>query len=217
MSKAVIFDMDGLMFDTEFLVKEGWDIMGEKLGYGKLGYMINRTLGVNAKKSKEVFFEEFGHKVNFDELTEHTREYAYKYYDENGVPVKKGLYELLKYLKDKNYKLAVASSSRRESVIHHIEDAKVSEYFDAIVCGDMIENSKPNPEIYLRAARELNVEPKNCIALEDAPNGIKAASKAGMKVIMIPDMIEATDEIKEMVTVELEHLGEVIDYLESFN
>lgn len=217
MNKAVIFDMDGLMFDTEFLVKEGWDIVGKKLGFGELGYMINKTLGVNAKKAKEIFFEEFQHKVDVDELTKYTREYAYKYYDKNGVPVKKGLYELLKYLKDKNYKLAVASSSRRESVMHHIEDAKVSEYFDAIVCGDMIQNSKPDPEIYLRAAKELNVEPNNCIALEDAPNGIKAAYKAGMKVIMIPDMIEATEETKKMLTVQFEHLGEVIEYLENLN
>ena len=215
LKKTVIFDMDGLMFDTEFLVEEGWDFAGQKLGVGKLGYMISKTLGVNAEKTKEIFFEEFGDKVDIDELTRHTREYVYDYYAKNGVPVKPYLQKLLEYLKENGYKMAVASSSRRQSVMHHLENTKVVDYFDAIICGDMIEHSKPAPDIYLKAAEELNVNPEECYALEDSPNGIRSAKSAGMKVIMVPDMIKPTEDIKSLLDAEFEDLGQVIQYLKN--
>ena len=213
MWKAVIFDMDGLMFDTEFLVVKAWDKVGQDLGVGKLGFMINKALGTNADKTRELFYEEFKGKVDYDQVTKLSREYIYDYYDKNGIPVKEGLYELLDYLKEKNYKLAVASSSRRESVLHHLEDAKVTDYFDAIVCGDMIKNSKPAPDIYLKAAEELGVDPSECIALEDSPNGIRSANNAGMKVIMVPDLVEPDKEISDIIYLKLDNLKQAIKVL----
>lgn len=213
MWKAVIFDMDGLMFDTEFLVVKAWDKVGQDLGVGKLGFMINKALGTNADKTRELFYEEFKGKVDYDQVTKLSREYIYDYYDKNGIPVKEGLYELLDYLKEKKYKLAVASSSRRESVLHHIEDAKVTDYFDAIVCGDMIKKSKPAPDIYLKAAEELGVDPSECIALEDSPNGIRSANNAGMKVIMVPDLVKPDKEISDIIYLKLDNLKQAIKVL----
>lgn len=218
MIKAVIFDMDGLMFDTEFLVIKGWDYAGEKLGYGKLGYMIYKAIGTNSQKTKEIFYEEFGDKVDVDKLTECTREFVYKYYEENGVPEKPYLHEAIEFLHNSGYKLAVASSSRRQTVESHIKGAGLIDYFNAIVCGDMITKSKPDPEIYLKAAQELNVKPEECIALEDSPNGIKSAYNANMQVIMIPDLVKPTEEIKKLITTELKDLGEFISFVkEKYN
>ena len=142
-----------------------------------------------------------------------TREYVYDYYDKNGVPKKEGLDEILKYLKEKGYKIAVASSSRRQSVIHHLKDANIEDYFDAIISGDMIKRSKPKPDIYLEAAKVLNVRPKDCYALEDSPNGIKSAKNANMTTVMIPDLIKPNEELKKMVDYEFNDLNEFLKFL----
>lgn len=146
--RAVIFDMDGLMFDTERVFIEAWDYAGEKIGIGKAGYMTLKTLGMSVVMSRELWVKEFGEQYNEQELRRHTKEFLTKYYAENKVPVKKGLSILLKYLKDSSYKLAVASSSPRWEVESHLNDAEVFDYFSAIVCGDMVSKSKPEPEIY---------------------------------------------------------------------
>lgn len=213
--KAVVFDMDGLMFDTEFLVAEGWDYAGEKLGVGKLGYMVNKTLGVNHQKTKEIFYEDFGDKVDTEKLTELTREYVYDYYSKHGVPEKPFLHETIDYLKNNGYKMAVASSSRKETVHKHLKNAKIFDYFDAIVCGDMITCSKPDPEIYLKACNLLNEKPEDCYALEDSPNGIRSAYNANMFPVMIPDLIEPSDEISKLYRIKLNSLNDFITYLEN--
>ena len=109
--KAVVFDMDGLMFDTERLAILAWDYAGEKMGIGKAGYMVYKTLGVNVAASNEIWRSEFGAKYNEEELWNYTREFNNDFYANNKVPVKKGLYVLLDYLKNNGYKLAVASST----------------------------------------------------------------------------------------------------------
>lgn len=213
--KAVIFDMDGLMFDTESLVVKGWDYAGEKLGVGKLGYMVNKTLGVNHEKTKEIFYEDFKDAVDVEKLTEITREYVYSYYDKYGTPEKPYLHEVLNFLKENNFKLAVASSSRKQTVLKHLKSANILDYFQAIICGDMISNSKPHPEIYLKACEALNEDPSNCYALEDSPNGIRSAHAAKMVPIMIPDLIEPNEEIKKLYKVKLNSLGEFITYIKN--
>lgn len=105
----IIFDMDGLMFDTEKVFIMAWDYAGEKIGIGKAGYMVYKTLGMNIVSSYNVWKEEFGDRYNQEELRKYTKEFLQKYYSENTVPVKKGLYNLLNYLKENSCKMAVAS------------------------------------------------------------------------------------------------------------
>lgn len=147
----VIFDMDGLMFDTEKVFIDAWDYAGEQIGIGKAGFMIYKTLGMNIAASYRVWKEEFGDRYNQENLRKYTKEFLQKYYEENTVPVKKGLYTLLDYLQSMDSKMVVASSSPRWEVDKHLKDAGVKKYFVDIVCGDMIENSKPAPDIYLKA------------------------------------------------------------------
>lgn len=205
----VIFDMDGLMFDTERVFVEAWDYAGEKAGIGKVGYMVYKTLGMNIAASYHVWKEEFGDSYNQEELRKYTKEFLQKYYAENKVPVKKGLYNLLAYLKQINCKMAVASSSPRWEVEKHLKDANIYGYFQGIVCGDMIQNSKPDPEIYLRACELLKANPVECYALEDSKNGLLSAYRAGCKPIMIPDLWQPDDETLNIIFARYSDLDEV--------
>lgn len=212
--KAAVFDMDGLMFDTERVAILAWDYAGEKMGLGKTGYMVYKTLGVNVTASNQIWKDEFGDKYNEEELWKYTREFNADFYANNKVPVKKGLYVLLDYLKNNGYKLAVASSTSKRGVERNLKDAGVLEYFDALVCGDMVTNSKPAPEIYLKACEALGVEPSEALALEDSRNGLLSAHRAGMKVIMVPDLWEADEEIKGFLWSMCDDLEKVKEFLE---
>ena len=121
----VIFDMDGLMFDTEKVFIKAWDYAGERIGIGKAGYMVYKTLGMSIVASYEIWNEEFGDRYNQEELRKYTKEFLKNYYENNKVPVKQGLYVLLEYLKEANAKLAVASSSPRWEVEKHLNDAGI--------------------------------------------------------------------------------------------
>ena len=112
----VIFDMDGLMFDTEKVFIKAWDYAGERIGIGKAGYMVYKTLGMSIVASYEIWNEEFGDRYNQEELRKYTKEFLKNYYENNKVPLKQGLYVLLEYLKNANAKLAVASLSPRWEV-----------------------------------------------------------------------------------------------------
>lgn len=213
--KAVVFDMDGLMFDTEKVFIMAWDYVGEQMGIGKAGYMSLKTLGLNVEKSEQVLKEEFGDKYDQVTMRKLTKEFLTKYYSENRVPVKKGLYILLDYLKSEGYKLAVASSSPKWEVEEHMKDAGVFDYFQAIVCGDMVSKSKPEPDIYLKACEALQVNPKECYALEDSRNGLLAAHRAGCKVIMVPDLWQPDEEIEGILLGKCSDLEEVKDFLEN--
>lgn len=211
---TIIFDMDVLMFDTESIFIKAWDYAGEKMGIGKAGYMTMKTLGMSIQMSKKLWVKEFGNKYDEDLLRKYTKEFLQKYYSENSVPIKQGLYELLDFLKQHNYKLGVASSSPRWEVEKHLRDAKVYEYFNSIVCGDMISKSKPEPEIYLKACELLGEIPENCIALEDSKNGLLAAHKAGCKVVMIPDLWQPDEEIEKILYAKFNALDNVIGFLQ---
>lgn len=211
----VIFDMDGLMFDTERVFIEAWDYAGEMMGVGKAGYMVYKTLGMNSVASYEIWKEEFGNKYNQKDLSKYTKEFIEKYYRENKVPIKTGLYTLLEYLKKEKAKLAVASSSSRVVVEKNLDDAGVKDYFSVIICGDMIKKSKPEPDIYLKACEMLNENPKDCIALEDSKNGLLSAYRAGCKPIMVPDLWQPDEEILQIIKGKYSDLIEVKNAFEN--
>ena len=209
---TVIFDMDGLMFDTERVFIKAWDYAGEKIGIGKAGYMTLKTLGMNIIMSRKVWLEEFGDIYNEDSLRKYTKEFLVKYYSENKVPIKKGLHSLLDYLHNKGCKLAVASSSPKWEVESHLQDANVVDYFNVVICGDMISKSKPEPEIYLKTCEILKEKPEDCYALEDSKNGLISAYRAGCKPIMVPDLWQPDEEITRILYKKFANLEEVQKY-----
>ncbi len=210
--RAFIFDMDGLMFDTERVFIKAWDYAGEQMGLGKTGFMVEKTLGCNTQECERIWQETFPG-CDVAAMWAHSRVYMEDYYSRYTVSVKPGLHELLTYLKRKGYKLAVASSTPRRKVEKHLVDAHVRQYFDVVVAGDMVEASKPAPDIYLRACELLNEKPADCYALEDSRNGLISAHEAGCTPIMVPDLWQPDDTVKEFILGPYESLLDVRDWL----
>ena len=207
--KAVIFDMDGVMFDTESVCMKSWDTVGKEMGIGKAGYMVYKTLGMTAEAAIEILQNEFGKDFDARLFKQKGRECSYKYFNDFGVPEKPFLHEALDYLKSKDYKLAVASSTSSDSVFHHLKEKNITDYFDTVICGDMIKNSKPAPDIYLKACEELGERAENCIAVKDSKNGILSAYRAGMNVIMIPDLWQGEEKIDKLLFAKLKSLNDI--------
>lgn len=210
---TVIFDMDGTMFDTEKIFVQAWDYAGEKMGIGKAGYMAIKTLGMNVLMAKNIWRNEFKKNFNEELLQKYTYDFFIDYYLKNEIPIKKGLYNLLDYLYSNKYKMAVASSSPKNVIEYYLRRTNIQKFFTAIVSGDMLEKSKPEPDIYLLACELLGERPENCYAIEDSKNGLLSAYKAGCKVIMVPDLWKCDDETEKILTAKLNDLDEVINFL----
>ena len=142
-----------------------------------------------------------------------TRDNFWKIVDKEGLPLKKGAKELLAYGKSQGYKMAVATSSSREYAMGNLIRAGIDSYFDSVVCGDMVKKAKPDPEIYQKACESLGIQPEYCMAFEDAPGGILSAHQAGMHVIMVPDLVQPTQEIRELTHRVCDSLADVIGIL----
>ncbi len=214
MLEAVLFDMDGLMFDTERLCIRAWDYAGEKMGLGKAGYMVMKTLGVNQAAADRIWREEFGPRYDGEKLRAYAGEFRARYFAEHPVPVKPGLAELLPFLQGEGLRMAVVSSTPERQVRFLLEKAGVAAYFEAAVCGDMVSRSKPDPEIYRTACARLGVPPDACVALEDSRNGLLAACRAGCRPVMVPDLWQPDGEIQALLFGKLDSLGQLPRFLQ---
>lgn len=215
MIKAVVLDMDGTMFDTETLTLRAWEHIGKKIGYTITKETITKTIGLNEQNTKLILAKEFGESFDYEYFKKQYKDYIECYIQDNGIPLKNGLFELLDYLKDNQYKIAVATSTNNHRATFYFEHAGISKYLDAVVSGDMIEHGKPAPDIYLKALELINIAPKDALALEDSPYGILSASAAGLKPIMIPDLVEPDEEILKHVYKKFDSLIDVIALLEN--
>lgn len=214
MVKAVVFDMDGIIFDTESMTVSLWKKASEALGCADATPFKGEFMGLNTVYQRKYFSDKFGKDFPYDEFIQCANRYSAEYVAQHGVPVKPGLFELLNYLKQSGRLIAAATSTRRATVMHYFKDAGITDYFDRIICGDMVEKSKPDPDIYLKAANALGVAPQDCMALEDSPNGLTSAYHAGMKTVMVPDLIPPTPELQKMLFACVPSLSDVIPLLE---
>ncbi|MCL2451804.1 HAD family phosphatase [Candidatus Saccharibacteria bacterium] len=208
--KAVIFDMDGLMFDTDRLTMLLWQKICDSTGHDFTEEFWASMQGFNSEAFKRAFIERFGTDFDYDNKRKMRREMEEDHIKTKGVPVKNGLHQLLEYLKSKQIKMAVATSRKADIALNWLKQANVEQYFDVKVFGDDVKRSKPAPDIFLKACEELSVKPEETIVLEDSPNGIIAAYRAGTKPVMIVDFIDPTDEIRSTLYTEpLNSLSEV--------
>lgn len=213
MNKAIVFDMDGVILDTEILVLSCWDRIGKENNIKNTREVCKKCIGTTYTRTTEIFKENYGQDFPFEEYSKEVSKLFHEMSDNEGIPLKKGVKELLEYLKENNYKIGLASSTMIKYVTKELKDAGVYDYFDIVVGGDMLKKSKPEPDIYLLACEKLNVDPKETFAVEDSFNGIISAYRAGMKALMVPDLLEPNDEIKEYTHEIFKDLLEVKDYL----
>ena len=214
MIEAICFDMDGILFDTERLSVESWIAGAEKLGLGNIEKGVYGCIGLNRTDCRIFLKEVYGEDFPYDYFREQTSALFQERVEKAGLPVMKGAGELLTWLQEKGVKIALASSTGREKVLSHLRRADFTDFFQVVIGGDMVEHSKPLPDIYLKACELLGVKPENAIAIEDSPNGIRSAAAAGMLPVMVPDMVEPTPEIEELLYHKCDSLFAVRDFLE---
>jgi len=191
--QGAVFDMDGLLIDTERIVKIAWEQAGKEYDFPEAVDAYYHCVGLNAEGDHAYFLKRFGTDFNYDGFRGRARQLA-KQELADGVPVKEGAKEILQMLKDKGIKLAVASSTREVTVREELSRAGLLEYFDVVVTGDMVTKGKPDPEIYEKAMKALGLDNSVCIAFEDSKNGIRSAYRSGIFPIQIPDQIPANLE-----------------------
>jgi beta-phosphoglucomutase family hydrolase len=211
---AVIFDMDGVLIDSERISFKCFQEVFKEYNYTMDEKFYLKLIGRNVKSIKEIMEKEYGEDFPFEIIYRKKADMAYEITDKNGVIIKPGVHELLDYLNEKKYKIAVASSTRKERVLQLLEEAKIKDKVDYIIGGDQVENSKPNPEIFLKAAKGLEIEPEKCLVIEDSDAGIKAAHAAKMIGIHVPDMKFLEEDNKDLAYRICESLFEVKEYLD---
>lgn len=214
--KAVIFDMDGVIFDSERLVLEGWKEIAAKHGIPRIEEVYYRCIGVNAAVTREIFREFYGEDFPYDVYKKESSNLFHSRYGNGKLPLKPGAAELLAFLKEEGCLTGLASSTRQAVVEQEIRDAGLMPYFDDITCGDMLKKSKPEPDIFLMACEHLKVTPKEAVVIEDSYNGIRAAYRAGTIPVMVPDMVMPDGEMQEKAYMICSDLWEVKNRISGF-
>lgn len=213
--KAVLFDMDGVIFDAEREYLKEWEVIFKKYGYKMKKEIYISVMGRGRKKVKEIFKEKFGEDLPIDKMYIEKDKMLKEAVENNKVPLKEGALELLEFLKENGYKIALATSAKRERVKIQVRHAKIENIFDAIVCSEDITNSKPDPEIFLKAAEKVCVNPENCIVIEDSEAGIKAAFNAKMMGFHVEDLKKADEIILKYSYKNFKNLIEIKEYIKS--
>jgi HAD superfamily hydrolase (TIGR01509 family) len=214
MIKAVIFDMDGVLIDTEKHYNAAWveAARGAGFDFKREHALMLRSLDVNM--ACELMKGIFGESFDYFAIREVRRRLVADRIKKYGLEKKPGIDELLSYLKDKNIKTAVATATPIELTLQHLEAIGIKDKFDKIVSAKQVKHGKPAPDVYLYACNEILEKPKDCIAVEDSPNGIKSAYAAGCKPVMVPDLTEPDEELKPLLYGVADSLKDVIKLID---
>lgn len=196
--KAVIFDMDGVILDSETISDITWHKTLEEAGLKDDKDAVNKCRGTNLADTYAILKKLYGSDFPVEKFMNRSSELFQQIEYTTGIPLLPYVKEILEYLKPK-YRLALASSTKGSTVKRQLTNAGVINYFETLTTGDMVTHSKPNPEIYILACKSLGIVPEECVAVEDSPNGIKSASAAGLKTIMVPDKIQPTEELLPLI------------------
>ena len=217
MIKAVIFDMDGTLFDTERVYVNAWRAAGKELNFAPIEQAIAACTGRNAKDTRKYFEDNFAHLISYDEFMAARTRYYDAEIEKKGVPLMPGVVELLDYLKQSGIAIALATATRTVRTQENLTRTGLGHYFDVLVTGDMVENGKPHPETFLTAAKQLGLDPSECMGVEDSFNGVRAIRAAGMFTVMVPDTVRPTPEIEALRDAKCQTLFDVRPIIEAIN
>lgn len=195
---AFIFDMDGLLLDTE---KSCWNCFKEvctEYGYTPDFEIYRKCIGRSAVEGNKILKEGFGNYIPYEKANKKWNELYRSKINTEEIPLKRGIIRFLDYLKEKKMKIAVATSTDTELALKKLKSSGILKYFQTVTGSDRVKNSKPDPDIYLETAKMLNVKPEKCIAFEDSDNGVRSAHSAGMTVIQIPDLTEPVEDVRKL-------------------
>ncbi len=211
--KAVIFDMDGVLLDTESICFICWERAARELGIDGISCVYKKCVGTNVSDTLQILKNAYGSDFNAEKFYARTSELFHVVEAEKGIEKMPYAAECLQSLKRAGYRLALASSTREVTVRRQLKEAGLLDFFETVTCGDSVKHSKPEPDIYIKACQSLNLLPEDCVAVEDSFNGVRSAVRAGMKCVMIPDQLEPTEEIKKLASTVLHDLSELVSWL----
>lgn len=215
MLELVIFDVDGLMIDTESVWKNAFDKAGDKYGIPNLGDTLFPSLIGKRLEDEQVLLDRLLPSDIQDKLLNEWRQIGLSSLEKE-VPVKPGLYEMLDFLEQHHIKMAVATTTRRELTEERLKRVGVYDRFDYVLCGDEVINRKPDPEIYLSVLKKMDTDARNALVLEDSVVGVEAAYRAGIDCIQVPDIIAPTDLQKKQTICIVKDLMEAKDYIKEY-
>lgn len=207
--RAVVFDMDGLLVDSEAVFRDSMMHVAREHGRNLPLEVFLRMVGLPGPSSRVIALAHFGEDFPIDEFNAAVWKHAHAHHDEIGVALKAGVTELLDHLDAAGLPRAVATSSTHAAVEHQLGRGGILARFQAVVAAGDYARGKPNPDPFLTAAARLGVDPAYCLALEDSHNGVRAAHAAGMMTVMVPDLLAATDEMRQRCIAIAESLHDV--------
>lgn len=213
MINGVIFDMDGLMFDTERIYGIYWRQVSAELGYPMDDELVAMMCGAVRDFQIQKITERLGTDAPAEAIIDGCHDRTREHMAKNPIPLKEGLVELLRALRERGIPAVIATGTARAWANDKLARSGVAEYIDGMVCGDEVAACKPDPEIFLKAAGLIGVPPQECIVLEDSLNGIVAAHAAGAQPIMVPDTVQQPADVRALCTYVLTRLDEVIGLL----
>lgn len=211
--EAVVFDMDGVIFDSERGCLDVWLTIAAENGLKDMEDVFKRCIGTTVVATRSILKAAYGEDFPVEDFMQRAHVMFHERYDDGRLPVFPGAERILKTLNEYGIPVGLASSTRNATVHRQLTDAGLIKYFTDITCGDMLKVSKPEPDIYLLACKNLGVNPAKTVAIEDSFNGIRAAYRAGMLPVMVPDLIPADDEMRQLSYEIYDNLNEVVENL----
>ncbi len=211
---ALLFDLDGLLIDTERFSKLAFDGAAEEFKIGDHTDMFLSLVGTNEETHRLRLTKALEHLVDVEAFRANWIERFHQLLEEDTISVLPGVLEVLSHARDAKIKCAVATSSGTDAAAQKIADAGIAEFFLTVTCGDQVENSKPFPEIYLKAGASIDADMSRSIGLEDSENGVKAAHAAGLSVIQIPNLVQPSAELLTIGHTVCQDMFEVVSLLQ---
>ena len=207
--------MDGVLFDTEAVSNMTWNQIGKEQDLDDIHGALLKVIGLNWNDGVAVLKKQYGEDFDGDGFLKEARVRNQAWIDANGIPLKQGVKEILQFLKDKQIPAAICSSTAVPIIESHLNNADMNGYFQEIIGGNLVKHSKPEPDIYLKACEAVGFAPEECMAVEDSPNGIRAAYRAGMQTVMVPDLVPPTEELLSMCVRKEDSLLTLMEYLKT--